>query len=272
MPAESEPQRPPRSVLEYAPPATGDWGLGISPRQKKIISDKTTRWAFWVAGVWLALALAMAGLAVWLAKGLVDDQNWAGLVVLILFIAAMLMCQAALLFVPVRVATRRPVVRRSLWPGVIAAGLLFGLLCFAGIWVMLAAWQGDHIDSGAGWDWTWLTIPAAVALWIAWAIFFLLAGRQRDPESITYRMQEYLIHGSVLELLIAVSAHVIVRNRGDCCAQFFTLIGIATGVAIMLVAFGPAVFILLVRRCRSLQPRGREVLPLDHPADPPTAL
>jgi len=130
---------------------------------------------------------------------------------------------------------------------------------------MLAAWQGDHIDDA----WPLPTITAAVVIWIGWAVFFLLGNPRRDPLSITYRMQEYLVHGSILELLIAVSAHVIVRLRGDCCAQIFTLMGIAAGVAVALVAFGPAVFILLYQRCQSLKPRILQVIPLDRPADPP---
>ena len=265
MSLDPEPQRTPGPVLEYARPSEGNWGLGISPRQKKIISEKATRWAFWVAGLWLLLVLGMAGVAIWLTTGLTQDGEWTALFCLILFVVVMLICQAALLLIPVRVTTRRPVVRRSLWPGVIAGGFLFALLVFAGIWVMLAAWQGDHIDDA----WPLPTITAAVVIWIGWAVFFLLGNPRRDPLSITYRMQEYLVHGSILELLIAVSAHVIVRLRGDCCAQIFTLMGIAAGVAVALVAFGPAVFILLYQRCQSLKPRILQVIPLDRPADPP---
>jgi hypothetical protein len=36
--------------------------------------------------------------------------------------------------------------------------------------------------------------------------------------------------------------------------------GFATGVAVALVAFGPAVLILVYRRCQTLRPRGLKVL------------
>jgi NADH:ubiquinone oxidoreductase subunit K len=264
MAAEPEPERSPGPVLSYAQRTPGDWGLGMSPRQKMMIADKMTPWAFWVAGLWGAMVLGMAGLAVWFGTALAGDGDWTALIWLIAFVVAMLLSEAALLFIPVRVSTRRPVVRRSLWPSVIAAGFLFALLLFAGAWATLAAWKG-HEDSSPVWDWAWLTIPCAGAIWLGWAVFFLVAGRRHDPPSVTTRTHEYLIHGSALELLVAVSAHVIVRNRGDCCAQIITLFGIATGVSVMLVAFGPAVLILVYRRCQSLKPRKVEVVPADHP-------
>jgi hypothetical protein len=37
--------------------------------------------------------------------------------------------------------------------------------------------------------------------------------------------------GSILELLVAVPSHIIVRRRGDCCAPLGTFCGTATGIA-----------------------------------------
>jgi len=265
MAGEPTPEDATVPVLNYAAPPPREWGLGISPRQRRIISEKATRWAFWIAGLWLLLVSAMAGLVIWVAIGLHQDKDKAPLIWLISLVAAMVLSEAALLFIPVRVVTRRPVTRRSIWPGVIAGGFLIALLFCAGTWATIAAWKEDNTPADI---WIWLIMAAAVAIWIGWAAFFLAAGRQRDPQSVTNRMLENLIHGSVLELLVAISAHVIVRNRGDCCATIITLTGIATGAAVMLLAFGPAVFILLYCRCQSLRPRGVQANPIDPPATP----
>ena len=68
---------------------------------------------------------------------------------------------------------------------------------------------------------------------------------QRD---IVSRAINWLLRGSVLELLIAVPVHVIVRRRGECSAPVATSFGITTGIAVMLLAFGPSVLILYRRR------------------------
>jgi len=64
-----------------------------------------------------------------------------------------------------------------------------------------------------------------------------------------------LLRGSILELLIAVPSYVIVRRRDDCCAPAGPFWGIATGISIMLLCFGPGVFFLFVERFQRLKPK-----------------
>ena len=70
-----------------------------------------------------------------------------------------------------------------------------------------------------------------------------------------YMNPDNLLRGSVLELIIAVPCHVIVRRRDDCCAPVGTFWGIATGIALMLLCFGPGVFYLFAERARRLKPK-----------------
>ena len=82
--------------------------------------------------------------------------------------------------------------------------------------------------------------------WVAWAWVFYLY-RIEGSEIVT-RVLNWLLRGSVLELLVAVPAHVVVRHRGDCTAPAFTAFGVITGLAIMLLCFGPGVLALYKKK------------------------
>ena len=56
-------------------------------------------------------------------------------------------------------------------------------------------------------------------------------------------------------LLIVVPSHVIVRRRGDCCAPVVTSFGIVTGIAIMLLSFGPGILLLYKKRLDAYKAR-----------------
>jgi hypothetical protein len=83
-------------------------------------------------------------------------------------------------------------------------------------------------------------------------VFFRFA---RDSEDPITRSVSLLLRGSVLELLIAVPAHVIVRRRHDCSAPGVTSFGITSGIAIMLLAFGPSVLLLYKKRMEGYSAR-----------------
>jgi hypothetical protein len=82
--------------------------------------------------------------------------------------------------------------------------------------------------------------------WLIWAVLFYRFWR--DSSDPVTRAVTWLLRGSVLELLIAVPAHVIVRRRHDCSAPVATSFGITTGIAIMLISFGPSVLLLYKKR------------------------
>jgi len=95
--------------------------------------------------------------------------------------------------------------------------------------------------------------------WLAWSIAFRRATQSDEPDALLKRATRWLLRGSILELLVAVPSHVIVRRRDDCCAPFGTFWGIATGISVMLLCFGPGVYFLFVERCRKLKPKPADV-------------
>jgi hypothetical protein len=176
--------------------------------------------------------------------------------------------QAMLLVVPVGIARERPTPRRPLLVPVLAcsfflanlffsAGLsvlcvtlhdrAFDFLAFTGDWVRINPHEGTSIL-----DYLFGTIAVIGLLWLVWACVFYLFAKTDDPDALVKRTTRWLLRGSILELLVAVPSHIIVRNRHGCCAPFGTFWGIATGLAIMLLCFGPGVFFLFAERMRRL--------------------
>jgi hypothetical protein len=105
------------------------------------------------------------------------------------------------------------------------------------------AWKFQLIDSNVG---TSLLIFSWIPAWIAWGLAFNRF--VNDDESLVHKMVSRLLAGSVLELLVAVPCHVYIRYKDECSAPIFSGWGIVTGIAVMLLAFGPAVLLLYRKR------------------------
>ena len=161
------------------------------------------------------------------------------------------LAQAALLVVPVRVESRKPVTTRWLiWP-LLAALAMLVLLTGAMLIVALETAGNTPFLKDS-------TIMLAIAcgvggVWSIWAFIFAFYTVRGGRANFMTRLVRSLVAGSILELLVAVPAHVLARTRNYCCAGFGTFWGIAAGISVMLFAFGPAVFVLFARRYGGLR-------------------
>jgi hypothetical protein len=165
---------------------------------------------------------------------------------LLLWAGVLVAGQALLLFVTVDTSFRRIQERRHIGIAVATVALLVGLLSSMAIWSGIVAARGDDILPANEDTWAYVFWALVAFFWLVWGtlFYFYKAGS-------SYRLDwviSWLIKGSILELLIAVPSHVIVRHRGDCSAPIITGYGIATGIAVMLMAFGPSVLFLYQKR------------------------
>jgi len=177
--------------------------------------------------------------------------------------------QALLLLLPINIAERRLPARRKLKVPVIVCAFFLGSLCFAGILSVLCAVfkddglnvfafvdkiftkDGHMTDAGS----TCSGIIITLTFWIIWAFIFHRFAKSDDPDALLKRGTRWLLRGSILELVVAVPSHVIARRRDDCCAPVGTFWGIATGISVMLLCFGPGVYFLFVERFQKLKPK-----------------
>ncbi len=199
--------------------------------------------------------------------------------------AVIVSAQALLLLVPVKAAERRPVARRHLLVPVITGAFLLANLLLAGVFAIIAAVAGDKMDKvfevpfGASAQ-IIQSIPGLAPLlarngltpgeefmviahllgllgifWMIWAMVFHSFAKSGDADTLSRRITQWLLRGSILELLVAVPCHIVTRQREDCCAPIVSFWGIVTGLSVMLLSFGPGVFFLFARRIRQKQAR-----------------
>ena len=166
-----------------------------------------------------------------------------------LWLGVLAAAQALLLLVPVDVAERRPTRRRRLIVPVVTASFLLANLFLAGVFAILAAAMGDKAsvvvegpaeftgkiialnpalsaalaNAGLAPGGDWVMVPqligmVVVVFWLIWGLVFYRFAKADEPETLVRRTTRWLLRGSILELLVAVPSHIIVRQRDDCCA------------------------------------------------------
>jgi hypothetical protein len=215
------------------------------------------RWAAIVA-ILYALMLAVLSLPVVMlafvpSVGLQDAVSMYGQWQWWLWLVVMGLAQAALLAVPVRVSSRRPITRRPLALTIVAGALMMGGLVAGAFYSLTGFIFRDNSPDVCG----WVALALGVVAWCAWALIFFRVSRSAAPGDFVSRLCKDMLRGSILELQIAVPTHIVARYRGDCCADVMTFIGLALGISVMLFSFGPGVLFLFVARWRRLHP-GRE--------------
>jgi hypothetical protein len=231
--------------------AFGNWGLKNDSTGLKGALDIYANWAYWV---WLAVLVA-------------------GQFLLLLLPIDLSECR-----LPSRRKLKIPVIVTTFFlMNLFLAGLLsilcaifkdggFGIFAMNDLTALLAN-ALNHLPPPTTQDSDWQSclsflVPVLV-FWLAWAVIFRRATRSDDPDALLKRATRWLLHGSILELIVAVPSHVIARRRDDCCAPAGTFWGIATGISVMLLCFGPGVYFLFVERMKKLRPAdARSATPL----------
>lgn len=142
-----------------------------------------------------------------------------------LLFAGMILAQGCLLIIPVRTSHERPKPQRGIWLTAIAAGFLYTVLLFGTFMSLMSAIMGDDWPQWMQWL-LWVALPVN---WMVWVVIFRLFAKRVEPKSYIRRIVKWLMRGSILELLVAVPSHIIVRHKDVCCAHMTSAAGIAAG-------------------------------------------
>lgn len=218
--------------LKYLPPETQ---TPAGPRVK---------WVYIVVWIYLALWVVVLAAPLWVTWAFLD-WDWHNIATMTVVASLLTIAGLSLVIVPVRKVKCRPVTRRSVWFPIIGSGFLIGVLLLSG-GMAFTEFISEKLDLGTQ------LFFAALAVWVLWSGIFILMTFDGDPSGIGMKLHRWVMAGSVLELLVAVPTHIIVRRRPDCCAGIATGIGICMGVVVLFVAMGPSVLLLYYRRGRKI--------------------
>ena len=185
--------------------------------------------------------IGLRGLAV-ILEALQHWQTW-------LVLAAVLLAQFLFVAFPIGRYEGVAVPRRAIWVPLVTTALLLAVLACGLAISIMAAIRGDHISSLMFWT------GIIAATWIIWGAIFHFFRRATDKPTFLNRLTKWLVRGSIAELLVAVPCHIIVRHRNDCCAPGLTFMGMAAGIVVMAIAFGPAVLPLVDVRLKQAYAR-----------------
>ena len=223
------------------------WGIVISAFYAVLVLA-----LFWPA------AIRLAG-ATWPQAYRETFLQWTPSAVLSWILPALLIAgEALLVFMTVDASGARVKPRQRIWISALVVGFFTAVLSVGLILSVWAAVGGDRVGDDAlspargnlSWN-IWI-----LSLWALWGGAFYAYSRGA-PIRVANAVS-WLLSASVLELLVAVPAHVMVRRKDECSAPMATGFGIASGIAVMLACFGPGVLALYRKRLeRYRTARGR---------------
>ncbi|MBT8398124.1 MAG: hypothetical protein HKO65_11995 [Gemmatimonadetes bacterium] len=210
------------------------------------------RWALVTVFLYAIVISILAAPLLWLFW---DGSSSEAFEVFFLFLLPVLVAiQAILLLVPVAVARRRPVKKRTAATSATAGAFLMAVLLSCSVLFVLNMLLGE--DTAGGDAFGWILLGLLASLWLFWGVFFFRSFTADDPESLTDNIMRWLLRGSILEILIAIPAHILARHRNECCAPGLTILGLITGIAVSVMAFGPGLFFLFAARVKEKRVAG----------------
>jgi len=221
----------------------------------------TRYWGVLITLIYAALFLFLLfPFTLWIGEGSIDESEFevlAGLEALgevasdsdtwwlIGWLALLVVSQVCLFLLSVDRRRRRMPPQRRLAVAIVTMTLATGLLGLGAFAALIAVIWGDDLPDSVLWTFVWV--------WPLLAIVFYVyrAGLSKRLD----HLMDWLIAGSVIELLIAVPCHVIVRQRDTCCAQGISAVGLSTGIAVMLLTLGPGVWFLYQKKLDKYESR-----------------
>ena len=178
-----------------------------APETRKRRDGRKPIWVLVLVGLYALACLGALGLFI----SQVTTGTYEGIIGGAVGIAMVLISQVSLLWVPIRLARRSPVRRRSLWFPLITSGALFAFLVLV-LGCAAAGRLGEILEArSVSTDCYedvcfWAARALAVASWIAWVAIYYPMSASQEPEAIALTLHRRLLQGSLVQLVICGTA------------------------------------------------------------------
>jgi len=161
------------------------------------------------------------------------------------FAVALIASEATLLFLSVDTSHKRLKPRSHILVSGAVTALLIALLTFCVFWSLGFAIRGDNFMERLASKQVYV-LALWAALWVAWSgVFYLYLRNASVPVT---RLTSWLLKGSVLELLVAVPCHVIVRRAETARHRLVLALVWRPASPSCCCHFGPGVLLLYKKR------------------------
>lgn len=170
----------------------------------------------------------------------------------------LLICQILLFGIKISVTEDRPVPKRKIsWTSVLMGLVMAALTFSAFMCLFLVIFTEDSPSNESEDAFIIMLFILFFGSWLFWGYTFMAAYKENLPGEFLRKMLKKVMIGSAAELIIAVQSHIVFRNRDDCCAPIVSYFGIVTGVTVLLMAFGPGIVFMYLKRMNSKKPKSQ---------------
>jgi hypothetical protein len=220
-------------------------------RSRQMRKPNRPVWVYFVFGIYLLLVCTVVVGPVALAASQSPPSD---LLAAVIFATIVVTLGASLLVIPIGHRWDLPQSQRSIIFPLVGSATL-GAILFFGLWIATNEFLQGNIPRDVHKEFGRAVYFCVPVVWLGWMVVFGSMASSLTPLDLSDRLYKTLLAGSVLELLVAIPMHLVVRRRAECCAGFGTGMGIGVGILVMLVALGPAVLFLFYRRYKQVYAR-----------------
>ena len=200
-----------------------------------------------VEAIFVGDAEPMGLLGTPLNPGLLEGSRTGYTVSLVLVVGLLLLAQWAFLR-PGRGFLGRMTARgRPMRSAVLVAALMAALLTTGLVALLLELPNWWEVLMSDGWGRVAMLWAGMLVVWGIWTCVFFLYWRAGDRYTWSTRVIRGLVAGSVLELLVAVPAHVLVTRQRECYCLRGTYSALVLAGVVLIWVFGPGLVLLFMR-------------------------